>query len=112
MTKMSERRRFSPAKKAEIIREHYKNKVSISEICNKYGINPSIFYRWDKQLIESAIEIFSGNHTRKSNGCKNAIQKKLEEKILKQQEVISWLTEENLKLKKILGKLKQMLDRT
>jgi len=100
---MTERRRFSPTKKAEIMREHYKNKVSISEICARYGINPSIFYRWDKQILESMVETFSGNHTRESKGSKSAIQKKLEEKIAKQQEVISWLTEENLKLKKNLG---------
>lgn len=39
------RRRFSPEKKVEILREHLKNKVPISELCQKYGIHPNLFYR-------------------------------------------------------------------
>ena len=100
---MSERRRFSAEKKAEILREHFKNKMSITEIRSKYGINPSIFYRWEKQLFEGVIDIFSGDHAKQPNGAKSAKERKLEEKLLKQQEVILWLTEENLKLKKNLG---------
>lgn len=70
---MYERRRFSAEKKAEILREHYKNKLAITEICSKYGINPSIFYRWEKQLLEGAIGIFSGNHTKQSCTSSNMI---------------------------------------
>ncbi len=100
---MSERRKFSAEKKVEILREHFRNKMTITEICDKYGINPSIFYRWEKELLEGAIEIFSKGHGKQANGAKGGKEKKLEDKILKQQEVISWLTEQNLKLKKNLG---------
>ena len=100
---MSERRRYSAEKKAEILREHFKNKMTITEVCSKYGITPSLFYRWEKQLFEGALEIFSGTHIKQANGGKSANEKKLEEKLHKKEEVISWLTEENLKLKKNLG---------
>ncbi len=56
---MSERKRHSAEKKVEILRENLKNKMTITEICNKYGINPSIFYRWEKELFEATIEAFS-----------------------------------------------------
>ena len=97
-------------KKVEMLREHLKNKIPVTEICSKYGITPAMFYRWEKELFEGAIETFSKSNSKKQNHSKSAGEKKLEEKITKQQEVIGWLTEENLKLKKILGKLKWKLD--
>ncbi|MEJ5165723.1 MAG: transposase, partial [Thermoanaerobaculia bacterium] len=93
------KRSFSAEKKLEILREHLKNKVSISEICKRYSIHPTQFYKWEKQLFEGGKEIFSSKH--KANGnSKSGKERKLEEKIERQKEVISWLTEENLRLKK------------
>jgi len=62
-----------------------------------------MFYRWEKQLFEGAVEIFSGNNKKRANGYKSAKERELEEKLHKREEIISWLTEENLKLKKNLG---------
>jgi len=45
------RRRFSPEKKLEILREHLKNRVPISGLCKRYGIHPNMFYRWEKQFF-------------------------------------------------------------
>lgn len=93
------RQRFSPEKKTEILREHLKNQVPISELCEKYGIHPNVFYRWEKQFFEGGIAIFSGKH--RDAGNRKVKEQRLQEKIAKQQEVIAWLTEENIKLKKI-----------
>jgi len=98
------KRNFSAEKKLEILREHLKNRVPISEICKRYGINPTQFYKWEKQLFEGGKEALSGKHKGRANG-KSAREKKLEEKVEKQREVISWLTEENLKLKKNFGEI-------
>ena len=38
-----QRRHYSPEKKVEILREHLKNKVPVSELCEKYGIHPNMF---------------------------------------------------------------------
>lgn len=92
------RQRFNPEKKVEILREHLKNQVPISELCKRYGIHPNIFYRWEKQFFEGGIAIFSGKHRDGGNG--KAKEQRFQEKITKQQEVIVWLTEENLRLKK------------
>ena len=101
----NQRRKYPPEKKVEILREYLKNKVPISELCEKYGIHPNMFYKWEQQLFEGATETFSGDHSRSGAG-KEAIQiKKLEEKVAKKDEVISWLTEENIKLKKTFGDL-------
>jgi len=81
------------------LREHLKNQVPISVVCEKYGIHPNIFYRWEKQFFEGGIATFSGKHRDAGNGRVKV--QRLQEKMAKQQEVIAWLTEENINLKKI-----------
>ncbi len=88
----------------EILREHLKNKVSVSEVCEKYSIHPNMFYKWEKLLFEKGIEIFSGDQ-QNGSGKETAKIKKMKEKLQKKDEVISWLTEENIKLKKTGGDL-------
>jgi transposase len=100
-----QRKKYPPQKKVEILREHLKNKVPIAELCEKYGIHPNMFYKWEKQLFEGAITTFSGDHSRNENSKEAAQLKKLMEKVQKKDEVISWLTEENIKLKKTFGDL-------
>jgi len=93
---MEKRRRFSPEKKVEILRERLKNDVPLSEICKKYDIHPNQFYRWEKRFFEGGIEVFSNKKERKKETREN----KFKEKIKNMEGVISWLTEENIKLKK------------
>jgi hypothetical protein len=54
-------------------------------------------------LFESAPEVFQKN--KREGKVAGARERKFKEKIEKQHEVISWLTEENLKLKKSLGEI-------
>jgi transposase-like protein len=97
----NQRKKYPPEMKVEILREHLKNKVSVSEVCEKYGIHPNMFYKWEKQLFEGAIELFSSD--RKATAKEMAEVTKMKQKVQKKDEVISWLTEENIKLKKPLG---------
>ena len=99
----NQRKKYPPEMKVEILREHLKNKVSVSEVCEKYGIHPNMFYKWEKQLFEGAIELFSVD--RKANAKEMAEVTKMKQKVQKKDEVISWLTEENIKLKKTFGDL-------
>ena len=64
----NQRRKYPPEKKVEILREHLKNKVPISELCEKYGVHPNMFYKWEKQLFEGATETFCGDHSRNGTG--------------------------------------------
>ncbi|MBE0432317.1 transposase [candidate division WOR-3 bacterium] len=100
------RRRFSPEKKVAILREHLKNKMPISELCEKYGMHPNVFYRWEKELFEGGIGVFSG-FFRKRNSKERAVEQRLKTKVQQLQEVISWLTEENIALKKALGRFER-----
>ena len=103
MTK--QRKRYSPEKKVEILREHLKNKVPISQLCEKYGIHPNLFYKWEKQFFEGAINTFANSS--KSNR-KNSKEEHLKQKISRMQEVITELTQENITLKKsTMGRFKK-----
>ncbi len=101
MTK--QRKRYTPQQKMEILREHLKNKVPISEVCEKYGIHPNVFYKWEKRLFEEGAELFSAGHGKNGTEKEVAQVKKHRDKIQKKDEVIRWLTEENIKLKKTFG---------
>ena len=59
----------------------------------------------EKQLFERALDLFSGDRTGNGNAKETAELKKLKENVQKKDEVISWLTEENIKLKKTFGDL-------
>jgi len=94
---MGKRRRFTPKKKIELLREHLKNGIPVSEICDEYGIHPNVFYRWEKQFFEGGIDTFTSK-----KGSRDGVpeERVLRGKIKSLQEVISWLSEENIKLKK------------
>lgn len=102
---MDEKRRyFKPEQKMAILREYFKNKGTMSELCERYSIHPNILYRWEKELFEGGIEIFSGGH-KKSNGKEAQRMEEMEAKLRKKEEVIAWLTQENMELKKSTGEL-------
>ncbi|MFQ5424953.1 MAG: transposase [Phycisphaerae bacterium] len=35
-----------------ILREHLIEKGPISEVCDKHGLQPTVFYQWQKRLFE------------------------------------------------------------
>ena len=46
------RRNFSGAEKMAILREHLIEKAPVSEVCEKHGVQPTLFYTWQKKLFE------------------------------------------------------------
>ena len=48
-----QRRRFKPEEKLAIVRRHLLEEVPVSDLCDEYGIQPTVFYRWQKQLFDS-----------------------------------------------------------
>ena len=47
------RRNYSPQEKVEILRSHLVDKVSTSQICAEFQLQPKIFYGWMKQLFDN-----------------------------------------------------------
>jgi len=41
-----EHRQFTAEQKLEILREAYQAGVTVSDVCRRHGLAPSVFYRW------------------------------------------------------------------
>src|SRR5436305_9859145 len=48
------RKRLPVQEKAAILRLHLLEHTPISDLCDRYGIHPTMFYRWQKELFENA----------------------------------------------------------
>ena len=103
----SKRRRFSAEDKAAILRQHLVDKKPVSDVCDEYGIQPSVFYGWQRHLMENlASALDAGTGRRQSNGREEKLASKvaaLEAKLSNKDNVIAEVTEEFVRLKKRLG---------
>lgn len=101
------RRKFSAEDKAAILRQHLVDKKPVSDVCDEYGIQPSVFYGWQRQLMENmASALDAGAGRRQRNGREEKLTSKieaLETKLAKKDNVIAEVTEEFVRLKKSLG---------
>ena len=98
------RRRPSAQEKATILRLHLLEHTPVSDLCDKYGIHPTMFYRWQKDLFENAAAALDPR-TRRPSDAKDRRIVLLEQKLQRKNEVLSELMEEHMNLKKELGEL-------
>ncbi len=59
------RRRFTAEQKAAILRRHLVDKIPVSDLCDEYKIQPSVFYRWQRQLLENMELVLDGGKSRR-----------------------------------------------
>jgi transposase-like protein len=97
------RHNYTPEEKVAILKRYLVERIPVSDLCDEYHLQPTVFYAWQKQFFENAASAFnrSSDPTRKDT---QRIQQ-LEEKLRKKHEVLSELMEEHIKLKKELGEL-------
>ena len=50
------RKHRTPDQKFKIIKEQMTTKTSVTEICKKYDIVPSQFYKWQDKFLKGALE--------------------------------------------------------
>ena len=98
------RKRFTPQEKLAILRLHLLEHSPISDLCDKHGIHPTMFYRWQKEFFENAAAAFEPR-SRRAGDDKDRRITLLEQKLQRKHEVLSELMEEHIKLKKVLGEL-------
>jgi transposase len=99
-----DRTHYSAEEKVAIVKRHLLDGVPVSDLCDQYKLQPTVFYRWQKQLFENGAAAFStpqGKNNRKAEEKVEALQRKLALK----NEVLSELMEEHIKLKKELGEI-------
>ena len=54
----NKRRTFSADEKVSILRRHLVDKVPVSNLRDEYGLNPTVFYRWQKEFFENGTAAF------------------------------------------------------
>ena len=61
---MSKRRAFTPEFKAQVVLEELTGVKDQAEICRKYRLRSQVFFRWRKEFLERAPEIFATEPSR------------------------------------------------
>lgn len=61
------RRKFSAEEKIRIVLEGLRGEESISELCRREGIAPSIYYKWSKGFLEAGKQRLVGDTKRNAD---------------------------------------------
>lgn len=102
-----ERRTWSGAEKLAILRQFLVEKVPISDLCDRHGMQPSQVYQWQALLFEHGAAAFERKPGRQPSAdlAKDRKIAQLEAKLAQKHEVISELMEANVREKKANGEL-------
>jgi transposase len=60
------RKLYSSEQKILIVMEALRGELSVAEICRKYGIAESMFYKWNKEFMEAGKKRLAGDTTREA----------------------------------------------
>ena len=105
MAKKRSRRSYTTDEKVAILRRHMVDKVPVSDLCNELGIQPSVFYQWQRQALENLAGALTTptdgpSRREKELAAENA---RLKAQLAKKDGVIAEIAEEYTQLKKELG---------
>jgi len=53
-----QRKHYTPEEKVAILRRHLVEEVPISDLCDELGLQPAVFYRWQKEFFENGAAAF------------------------------------------------------
>jgi transposase-like protein len=101
-----ERKHYTSEEKVAILRRHLLEKVPVSDLCEEVGLQPTVFYRWQKEFFENGAAAFQS----KERPARQVEEKQkriefLEKKVQTKDEVLAELMAEHITLKKSLGEL-------
>ncbi len=99
-----QRKHYTPEEKVAILRRHLLEQVPISELCDKHSLQPTVFYRWQKEFFENGTAAFQPKG-RSNHSAEQERIDYLERKIQTKDEVLAELMAEHVALKKTLGEL-------
>jgi transposase-like protein len=99
-----QRKHYTPEEKVSILRRHLVDGVPISELCDELGLQPTVFYRWQKEFFENGAAAFQQQKATNHSAEQERIAY-LEEKIQTKDEVLAELMAEHVALKQRVGEL-------
>jgi transposase-like protein len=89
-----QRKHYTPEEKVAILRRHLLEQVPISELCDKHGLQPTVFYRWQKEFFENGAAAFQPK-ARPNHSAEHERIEHLEKKIQTKDEVLAELMAEH-----------------
>ena len=98
------RKHYTGDEKVAILRRHLLEKEAISKLCDELGLQPTVFYRWQKEFFENGAAAFQAKGRTDHQAEQERIAY-LEKKIQRKDEVLAELIGEHIALKKELGEL-------
>ena len=99
-----QRKQYTPEEKVAILRRHLVEGVPISDLCDELGLQPTVFYRWQKEFFENGAAAFQQRGPKNHQPEQERIAY-LEKKVQTKDEVLAELMAEHVALKKRLGEL-------
>lgn len=99
-----QRKNYNGQEKVLILKRHLVDKIPVSDLCDEYHLQPTVFYRWQREFFENGAAAFEKDNSRLKKAEEKRIAK-LEAKLQTKNEVLSELMEEHIQLKKDLGEL-------
>lgn len=97
--KKASRRKFPAEEKIRVLLEGMRGEISISELCRREGIHPTIYYKWLKDFMEA------GKAQLRRDGRRDATSeevKQLRQENERLKELVAELSVSNMVLKKSL----------
>ena len=98
------RKKHTAQEKTAILRDHLINKVPVSDLCDKHGIHPTQFYRWQKSMFENMSSLFEPKRGSEASTLRRQ-NEALKAKLTQKDEVISEIMEDYIATKKRYGDL-------
>jgi transposase len=93
-----EHRRFTAEQKLAILREAEQPGVTVSEVCRRHGLAPSVFYRWRAVADNGSAAALKRDGKRAAR--KGDVEARQKAEIERLRAVVAEITAENLELKK------------
>ena len=99
-----QRKHYTAEEKVAVLRRHLLEGAAVSTLCDELGLQPTVFYRWQKELFENGTAAFQAK-ARTGHQAEQERIEYLEKKIQRKDEVLAELMGEHIALKKSLGEL-------
>lgn len=97
-------RKYTPAQKVAILREHLLEQKPVSAVCQAHQLHPNVFYRWQKDFFEGGAAAFEKESSSQVNRLQRQIDA-LERQLVTKNEVLAEVMESYVRLKKNVGGL-------
>ncbi len=92
-----QRKHYTADEKVSILRRHLLEHVPVSKLCDERSLQPTVFYRWQKELFENGATAF-GRQTRSDKAPEQQQIAALERKLQRRNEILAELMDEHLTL--------------